>query len=1020
MSAQKRENTVAQLPKSTIRLLASSQVITSVTSVVKELMENSLDAGAVSIDIRLEKHGLEKIEVKDDGCGIREADCTCMALPHFTSKLKSFSDLDELDSYGFRGEALHSVCSVASVSITTKTSDDVTARRYRLDKCGQAVGFESVHGLKGTTVSVTDLFKNLPVRRQVMSCSKRMNDELKKVENIVKSLSVINPGVRVSLAHNKCLIWQKTAVKDLRLSVMQVFSYNLSKHLHHIVHHTDKVLLRDRILLCMVFVQSVQHLLKFLFIPQVLSEVLSRSFCDDVSPNKSVMCIVALNLPPDRLDINLEPNKTKIFIKDKEEILSCLSEQLDSYYSQKNTSTKVEKEVVEPKPKKKRMEEPKESIELEKVVLVNDTPEMRNNTPVSNQELRSSAIINTHNNNTPLQPISNQNIVTQENSVPFKNKTIDNSMKESRSQEIRTAQNLLQEIEYKPSTEDTTSLHDEPDTSFFEKTSTPHSQSTDNKLILSEGAANRQTNNSIPHVNLKNSSFSNERIDQSIFPPKTFGEPIIEPVLQRNEENGGSSELISAQYLNDFLDMEENLFQMINDEQHTVTAPDNLSLSQWSKGGLISASGDKIMGSCVLKQTSTEPSKQLPETFLQANTDSHLENTENSVPAVNCVLENDSKLLQEPVLTKCNPLPFENEHKTPVRARKVERLIVDEAANSPASSSDDNKSVALERSVSSQMGNKKMSGFTAFARQMRSEILKETPGISFTAVAGILASKWRSLQDNEKEKYYCIASSNKKKKLKTVETVVKKESVKSFCETHELERNFIVSDASMELLASASLNVISENSYCRVVGRIESSDVWICSRICQQGSPELGAINSKLLDEAHRFKQNMDMMEISVEPLERSIVISPRFLTEKLWDVLLSLESVPDASGEGISITDKRIVMNGFRIKISKQENVCAHLTGLARHLIDAYGADDVKMTLELIEKHGVDDCSLAQSRCPIARKYIRSETSRQCAQMMNRDKLNDAHELENRLRMLEYDKSTCWQSFYKTLHVLQ
>ncbi|RZF47349.1 hypothetical protein LSTR_LSTR012853 [Laodelphax striatellus] len=1039
---QKQENAVAQLPKSTIRLLASSQVITSVSSVVKELMENALDAGAASIDIRLEKHGLEKIEVKDGGCGIQEADCTCMALPHYTSKFKSFSDLDQLVSYGFRGEALHSVCSVAAVSITTKTSDDTTARRYRLDKCGQAVDFEAVHGLKGTTVTVTDLFKNLPVRRQVMSCTKRMNEELKKVENVVKSLSVINPGVRVSLAHNKCLIWQKTAVKDLRLSVMQVFSYNLSKYLHHIVHHNNKVELEmlvpkhdcDIKYLCSGTGTEAYHLfvskrpVKDKDVEKVLSEVLSRSFGNDLPPNKSVLCIVAITLPPDRLDINLEPNKTKVFIKDKEEILSCITDQLDSYYSQAVSVSKAENvDVDEPKPKKIRMEVPRENGVLKKSTLVNSTSEISDNIPVMNKEnCDTSEQINI----IPLKTNIKQQTNIQGSSVPVENINIGNdlllmntNLEEGNGIEL----NGSQESENNRLIEVSPSLHNESTSSFFEKTSSPHSVSLYNDLNPLENHV-PEPNNSNTSLALENNGLSNKTVVASIFSPQKVVVPVIEPLEEQNGEHDVSAEIFTRELIKGILDEEKQSvqqLQMMNGEQHN--ALDNPSLSQWSRGGLISTSGNKIMGSCVLKQISNGVLEEnQPEKSLIAFTDSHKESTETSNPTSKTAQENDEITHQKLITPKTELIPFENDFKSPVSndsdAGTIERQTSEELANN--SFSDDNKSVVFERSVSSQMGNKQMSGFTAFARQMRSEILKESPGMSFTAVAGILASKWRSLQEQEKERYNSIASSNKKKKkLKTVERDVKKENLKSSsCDSPSIERNFIFSDISMESLSRASLDVPVENSYSSVVGRIEFSDIWICTRISQQNTAEIGVINSQLLDEAYRFKQNMTQMEIPLKPLGRNIAISPRFLTEKLWDVLLSLESVADTSGEGILITDRRIVMNGFRIRISSSEekNVCAHLTELSIHVIDLYGVDDIQMTLELIEKQGVDHCTVEQSRCPNVIKYIRSETSRQCSQMMNHDKLNDTRELEDRLRMLENDKSTCWESFYKALHVLQ
>ncbi|XP_014114564.1 PREDICTED: PMS1 protein homolog 1 isoform X3 [Pseudopodoces humilis] len=114
-------STMKQLPGETIRLLSSSQVITSVVSVVKELIENSLDASATGIDIKLENYGFSKIEVRDNGSGIKVDDVPVMAVKHYTSKISSSEDLERLTTYGFRGEALGSICSISEAVIWQKT-----------------------------------------------------------------------------------------------------------------------------------------------------------------------------------------------------------------------------------------------------------------------------------------------------------------------------------------------------------------------------------------------------------------------------------------------------------------------------------------------------------------------------------------------------------------------------------------------------------------------------------------------------------------------------------------------------------------------------------------------------------------------------------------------------------------------------------------------------------------------------------------------------------------------------------
>ncbi|KAM7153039.1 PMS1 protein homolog 1 isoform 3-T4 [Macrochelys suwanniensis] len=211
-----------QLPAETVRLLSSSQVITSVVSVVKELIENSLDANATSIDVKLENYGFDKIEVRDNGDGIKAADVPVMAVKHYTSKISCPEDLESLTTYGFRGEALGSICCISEVLITTKTAADDFSTQYILDSSGHVTSQKPSHLGQGTTVTALKLFKNLPVRKQFYSTVKKCKEELKKIQDLLMAYGIIKPELRIIFTHNKAVIWQKTRVSDHKMSFMSV------------------------------------------------------------------------------------------------------------------------------------------------------------------------------------------------------------------------------------------------------------------------------------------------------------------------------------------------------------------------------------------------------------------------------------------------------------------------------------------------------------------------------------------------------------------------------------------------------------------------------------------------------------------------------------------------------------------------------------------------------------------------------------------------------------------------------
>lgn len=236
-----------QLPAATVRLLSSSQTITSVVSVVKELIENSLDAGATSIEVKLENYGFDKIEIRDNGEGIKAVDVPVMAVKYYTSKISSHEDLGNLTTYGFRGEALGSICNVAEVVVTTRTSADDFSTQYVLDGSGHILSQKPSHLGQGTTVTALKLFKNLPVRKQFYSTAKKCKDELKNVQDLLISYGVLKPDVRITFVHNKAVIWQKSRVPDHRMALMSVLGTAVMGNMESVEQHCEQSQVHSKI-----------------------------------------------------------------------------------------------------------------------------------------------------------------------------------------------------------------------------------------------------------------------------------------------------------------------------------------------------------------------------------------------------------------------------------------------------------------------------------------------------------------------------------------------------------------------------------------------------------------------------------------------------------------------------------------------------------------------------------------------------------------------------------------------------
>ncbi|CAK1361512.1 DNA mismatch repair protein PMS1 [Cercospora beticola] len=192
--------TIKAIEGRSVHQIQSGQVIVDLNSVCKELVENSLDAGATSIDIRFKNQGLDSIEVQDNGKGISPEDFDSIALKHYTSKLSTYEDLDSLDTFGFRGEALSSLCALSKFHIlTARAEDGPLGQRLDFEVSGKLKSTAVAAAQKGTTVYVEDLFHNLPVRRRELE--KNIKREYNKVLGLMHSYACISTGVRFSFSN---------------------------------------------------------------------------------------------------------------------------------------------------------------------------------------------------------------------------------------------------------------------------------------------------------------------------------------------------------------------------------------------------------------------------------------------------------------------------------------------------------------------------------------------------------------------------------------------------------------------------------------------------------------------------------------------------------------------------------------------------------------------------------------------------------------------------------------------------
>jgi len=193
---------IALLSQRLANQIAAGEVVERPASVVKELLENCLDAGADRVEIDVEQGGAKLIRIRDNGSGIDKDDLALALSRHATSKIANLDDLENIASLGFRGEALASICSVSRLELVSRTSSAVDEMAWRVEAEGQemAAAISPAAHPRGTTVEVRDLFFNTPARKKFLRTEKT---EFERIDDVVKRLALSRFDVSFMLRHNQ-------------------------------------------------------------------------------------------------------------------------------------------------------------------------------------------------------------------------------------------------------------------------------------------------------------------------------------------------------------------------------------------------------------------------------------------------------------------------------------------------------------------------------------------------------------------------------------------------------------------------------------------------------------------------------------------------------------------------------------------------------------------------------------------------------------------------------------------------
>lgn len=293
--------------------IAAGEVVERPASVVKELVENSIDAGATDIHIEIEQGGQKRILVRDNGKGIAKAELELALSRHATSKISSIDDLDNISSMGFRGEALASISSVSRLRLISKTSSQTEAWQAQAEGTQMQVEIEPAAHPDGTSIEVCDLFFNTPARRKFLRSGKT---EFQHIEQIIKRIALTRHDIQFVLQHNNRVCYRYSKTLDLKKRVEQVWGKISLASCNKIDYQYENIRLygwcsrigegqptRD---LQYLFVNS--RMMK----DKLLAHALRQAYEDTLGPQRFPAYVIFLELPADQLDINVHPAKHEV------------------------------------------------------------------------------------------------------------------------------------------------------------------------------------------------------------------------------------------------------------------------------------------------------------------------------------------------------------------------------------------------------------------------------------------------------------------------------------------------------------------------------------------------------------------------------------------------------------------------------------------------------------------------------------------------------------------------------------
>ena len=315
---------IVLLDELTINKIAAGEVIERPASVVKELVENSIDAGANKITVEIKNGGISYIRITDNGKGFMPDDMEIAFERHATSKIREAADLETVTSMGFRGEALASIAAISHVELVSKTVDNEIGKKIEV-KGGNVINIEDTGCPQGSTITVTDLFYNTPVRYKFL---KKDFTEAGYIEDVITRIALVHPEIAIKLINSGKVIIQTSGNNDIKSVIYSVYGKDVAENIIDVDYNYEDIKITGVIGKPVVARSNRANQLFFVnkryIKDKVLTSAAEQGYKGLLTVGKYGFLVLNIEMNPQKVDVNVHPAKLEVRFEDENKIFKAI------------------------------------------------------------------------------------------------------------------------------------------------------------------------------------------------------------------------------------------------------------------------------------------------------------------------------------------------------------------------------------------------------------------------------------------------------------------------------------------------------------------------------------------------------------------------------------------------------------------------------------------------------------------------------------------------------------------------